>query len=126
MAYLQHKLMLTRCIKYSIFVSIVFLQSCDFILSQEDDHIKTYLCYPWVDIIQFGKLNSDCKYSIKYKNPHTSMEGHFVLTFKNNKRNYNLNSEEIKITPGQNEVVLTISNCNFDDQLIDVCFATYQ
>ena len=127
MVYLQRKSMSTKFIKYSIFFSsLLSLQSCDILFSQEDDHIKTYLCNPSVEILQFNELNSDCKYSIQYKNTHTSLEGYFVLTFRNDKRSYNLNSGEMKIQHGQNNIVLTISNCTIDDQLIDVCFATYQ
>lgn len=118
--------MLTKYIKYSSLLLIVSLHSCNLLLNQDDDHVKTYICYPWVEIISYKKILSNCKYSIQYKNPNTSIKGRFVLTLKNANRSYVVNSDEITLPPGNSEIVVSINNCNFTDEIVDVCFSTYQ
>lgn len=114
------KSMSMKYIRFSLLSVLCLFNSC----ITDEDGIKSYLCSTDVHILNFKKTTHQCKYSITLNNTdNRSLKGQFQLTFKDSKKKYVLSSKEYSINSGNQQIMLSIDQCNFTDDLVDVCFA---
>ncbi|MFV0172318.1 hypothetical protein OBK16_01040 [Empedobacter falsenii] len=112
-----------KYIKFSFFILLLSFQSC---LWQEDDS-KHYSCSFTVDVIDWNKTLNNCKYTVTINNRGMMNEkGIFQFKFKNASKIYSKHSAIYTIQEGINTIPIEISNCNFADEIIDVCFMQYK
>lgn len=112
-----------KFIKFSVFFLLLSFQSC---LWQEDDN-KHYSCSFTIDVTSWNKTLNNCKYTVTINNRGMMNEkGIFEFKFKNASKIYTKNSSVYTVQPGVNTVPVEISNCNFADEIIEVCFMQYK
>ena len=124
--------MLTKCIKFSFFLSLLFFSSCDVlidnILDNDDDNIEHgYFCDETVQINAFSKTVNPCTYTITYTKKYgLDQKGIFKLNFKNNKSSYYKTTKIYEIKEGNHQINVQIDDCNTTDELTGVCFMIYR
>lgn len=116
--------------KYNlIFLGFLSLFSCDYAseLMEDNQEIKMYQCDTQVQINSITKGINPCTYLIKYtENGYMTKKGRFELTMKNDRNSYTKNSKEFNLETGTNEVLITIDQCQFSDQITKSCFSVYK
>jgi len=122
--------MLMRFIKYSLYCGILLFSSCDILAdnileNMDDDHEKSYSCHQQVVINSFQKIPSNCKYTVNYNNSNVSQNGRFLLTYKTATRTYSLYSDVVELQNGSNDITFTINQCNFEDNVVNVCYTVF-
>lgn len=112
-----------KYIKFSFLVYLLSFQSC---LWQEDDN-KHYSCSFIVDVTNCNKTLNNCNYTIAYNNRGMMNEkGIFEFKFKNASKIYTKHSEIHTVVPGINTITFQLSNCKFEDEVVDICFMQYK
>ena len=115
--------MLMKYIKYSFLVFLLSFQSC---LWQEDDHTNYLSCSMIVVVSGWNKTLNNCNYTITYDNQGLLNEkGYFDFKLKSSTKTYVVHSEIYTAAPGKKSVTINLSNCKFNDEIVEVCFAQY-